>query len=139
MLTVASIVETALYIEDMQRSIAFYQTIFGFPVVLAEERIATLRVTDRNVLLLFKQGASINRSPAGGSALKHNAIGPSHVAFAIEAGDLTEWKSRLSQNGVGIESEIDWEGTGGSHSVYFRDPDNHLLELVTPGLWSMTW
>ena len=69
MLTVASILETALYVEDMQRSIAFYQTIFGFPVILSEERISTLRVTDRSVLLLFKLGASINRSPVGGSGL----------------------------------------------------------------------
>jgi hypothetical protein len=23
----------------------------------------------------------------------------------------------------------------GSTSIYFRDPDGHLLELVTPGLW----
>ena len=83
--TIASILETALYVEDMKRSIAFYQALFEFPLILSEERISTLRVTDRSVLLLFKQGASLNRPPAGGTALGHDAVGQSHVAFAIGA------------------------------------------------------
>jgi catechol 2,3-dioxygenase-like lactoylglutathione lyase family enzyme len=27
-------------------------------------------------------------------------------------------------------------GPRGGHSIYFRDPDGHLLELATPGLWA---
>jgi catechol 2,3-dioxygenase-like lactoylglutathione lyase family enzyme len=137
--TVASILETALYVQDLGRSVAFYQAIFEFPLILSEKRLAALRVADRNVLLLFKKGASSNPSPGGGNVLGHDAVGQSHMAFAIGAADLDEWTTRLSQNGIAIESEIDWTGTGGSHSVYFRDPDQHLLELVTPGLWSMSW
>jgi catechol 2,3-dioxygenase-like lactoylglutathione lyase family enzyme len=136
---IASILETSLYVEDMERSIAFYQALFEFPVILREARISTLRVTEQSVLLLFKQGGSINRSTDGGGTLGHDAVGQSHVAFAIAAADLNEWVTRLAQNGIAIESEMDWPNTGGSHSIYFRDPDQHLLELVTPGLWSMSW
>ena len=25
----------------------------------------------------------------------------------------------------------------GGRSIYFRDPDGHLLELATPGLWAV--
>ena len=25
--------------------------------------------------------------------------------------------------------------TRGGESIYFRDPDGHVLELATPGLW----
>src|SRR6516164_7413438 len=33
-----------------------------------------------------------------------------------------------------IEGRTDWSRSG--HSIYFRDPDGHLLELATPGLWA---
>ncbi|MEP7038442.1 MAG: glyoxalase, partial [Acidobacteriota bacterium] len=34
-----------------------------------------------------------------------------------------------------IESKVKWER--GGTSIYFRDPDKHLLELATPGLWTI--
>ena len=37
--------------------------------------------------------------------------------------------------GVAIEGRNDW--SRGGRSIYFRDPDRHLLELATPGLWSV--
>ena len=32
-----------------------------------------------------------------------------------------------------LEGRTEWPR--GGVSVYFRDPDGHLLELATPGLW----
>jgi len=32
-----------------------------------------------------------------------------------------------------VEGRVDWPA--GGKSVYFRDPDGHMLELATPGLW----
>jgi len=32
-------------------------------------------------------------------------------------------------------SAVDWQR--GSRSIYFADPEGHLLELATPGLWSV--
>ena len=34
-------------------------------------------------------------------------------------------------------SVVVWEA--GGRSLYFRDPDGHLLELATPGVWSQDW
>jgi catechol 2,3-dioxygenase-like lactoylglutathione lyase family enzyme len=39
----------------------------------------------------------------------------------------------LRTQGVAIESETHW--ARGGRSLYFRDPEGHLLELVTPGIW----
>jgi catechol 2,3-dioxygenase-like lactoylglutathione lyase family enzyme len=41
----------------------------------------------------------------------------------------------LASGGVTIEARNNWER--GGRSIYFRDPDGHLLELATPGLWSV--
>jgi catechol 2,3-dioxygenase-like lactoylglutathione lyase family enzyme len=60
--------------------------------------------------------------------------GPLHIAFAITAEALPEWEQRLGRSGVPIEGRTDWPR--GGRSIYFRDPDGHLLELATPGLWA---
>ena len=55
------------------------------------------------------------------------------MAFSIAADALAEWEARLSEAGVAIESRVKWPR--GGESIYFRDPDGHVLELATPGLW----
>nr|WP_237705563.1 hypothetical protein [Chthoniobacter flavus] len=34
-----------------------------------------------------------------------------------------------------VESRVTWER--GGESIYFRDPDGHLLEMLTPGVWTI--
>jgi catechol 2,3-dioxygenase-like lactoylglutathione lyase family enzyme len=57
------------------------------------------------------------------------------VAFAIGKDELARWEAHLASREVTIEGRNDWER--GGHSIYFRDPDGHLLELATPGLWEV--
>jgi len=57
-----------------------------------------------------------------------------HFAFAVDAADLPQWEERLRGAGIDIESRVRW--ARGGESVYFRDPDGHLVELATPGLWA---
>jgi len=38
----------------------------------------------------------------------------------------------LFRRGV-LEQQVAWPR--GGTSLYFRDPDRHLVELATPGLW----
>ena len=58
MLTTDGIVETALYVDDMQRSVEFYQRVFGFRTLFASERMTSLRVAPGQVLLIMKKGLS---------------------------------------------------------------------------------
>jgi catechol 2,3-dioxygenase-like lactoylglutathione lyase family enzyme len=87
--------------------------------------LIALRVADRQLLLLFKKRASVD----------HDGDGRLHLAFSIAPAALEEWEHRLRQHGVAIESRKTWER--GGQSIYFRDPDQHLLELATPGVWSI--
>ena len=86
------------------------------------------------VLLLFSEGKSTEgEETPGGFIPPHDTHGTQHVAFAISADSLAEWQARLAEKGVAIESVVRPER--GGTSAYFRDPDGHLIELATPGIW----
>jgi catechol 2,3-dioxygenase-like lactoylglutathione lyase family enzyme len=126
---IQGILETALYVDDLSRSSRFYETIFGFsPVAGDGERLIALHITDRQILLLFKKRASRDWPHAA-----HDGDGQLHLAFAIAAEDLAAWEEWLHQHGIAVEEKKRWER--GGWSVYFRDPDGHLLEIATPGVW----
>ena len=133
---VTGVLETSLYVADLRRSVAFYRDLFGFEVLTADERFCGLSVAGRQVLLLFQKGLSTAPSVLpGGTIPGHDGGGRLHLAFAVAAADLSAWEERLRQQGVAVESTVDWPR--GGRSLYFRDPDGHLLELATPGLWSI--
>ncbi|MGI9108060.1 MAG: VOC family protein [Pyrinomonadaceae bacterium] len=130
------VLETSLYVEDLERSVSFYKTIFEFETLFSDDRMCALNIADKQVLLLFLQGAStLARVASGGTIPPHDGEGQLHVAFSIAAADLEEWENRLHVKGVAVESNVRW--SRGGTSVYFRDPDKHLLEIVTPGLWTI--
>ena len=127
--------EFSLYVKDVSRAADFYHLLFGFPVLLSKERIAALDVEGKQILLLFKHGASSEpMNMTGGMLPGHDGEGTSHVAFAIQKSDVEPWERWLREQNVEVESKVDWEE--GGQSLYFRDLDGHLLELVTPGVWA---
>jgi catechol 2,3-dioxygenase-like lactoylglutathione lyase family enzyme len=132
---VGGILETALYVSDIARSAAFYRRLFGFGTLLESERLIALDVAGHNVLLLFQQGATGEPfETPGGVIPRHPGAGPTHFAFSIAAADVDAWQARLEAEGVAIESTVDWPR--GARSLYFRDPDGNLAELLTPGFWA---
>ena len=133
---VLSVLETALYVDDLKKSKQFYQTIFGFNPLEDSERLVGLSVADRQVLLLFKKGGSVEPiESSGGTIPPNDGSGQLHLAFSISASEWEGWHEWLTENNVDIESEVAWER--GGQSLYFRDPDDHLIELVTPGCWAI--
>lgn len=124
------ILESSLYVSDLPRSVRFYQEIFGFSVISEfGERGCAMHAGPRQVLLLFKKGASRSTSTP------HDADGELHLAFAIPTAELANWESWLHEKSIVVEEKRTWESAG--RSLYFRDPDRHLLELATPGTWSV--
>jgi len=93
-------------------------------------------VAGRQILLLFRKGASFQSAVLpGGTIPAHDGNGNLHLAFSISTSDWDGWERRLWEEKVPIESRVAWPR--GGHSLYFRDPDNQLIELATPGLWSI--
>lgn len=130
------ILETSLYVDDLERASRFYEDVFALRRMFADDRLRAYNVADKSVLLLFKRGASnqVTQLPFG-TITPHDGHGPLHFAFSIAAQDLAAWEEHLSLHKVEIENRIHWPL--GGVSVYFRDPDNHLVELATPGIWPM--
>jgi catechol 2,3-dioxygenase-like lactoylglutathione lyase family enzyme len=127
--------ETCLHVDDLQRAKEFYNRVLGLTTLAEDHRFCALDVESKHVLLLFLRGASTEGSVVpGGFIPAHDGAGHLHVGFAVDADELPEWESHLIAHGVEIESRVSWPR--GGLSLYFRDPDGHLLEVLTPGVWS---
>jgi catechol 2,3-dioxygenase-like lactoylglutathione lyase family enzyme len=128
------VLETVLYVADLDRAAGFYSDVLGLRSLHADHRMRAYDVGGNGVLLLFPQGQSLEPiETPGGSIPPHDGQGPMHVAFSISAEALDEWQDHLAKAGIALEGRTQWPR--GGVSVYFRDPDWHLLEIATPGLW----
>jgi catechol 2,3-dioxygenase-like lactoylglutathione lyase family enzyme len=130
----SAILETCLYVVDLPRARAFYATLFDYPVMASDDRFCAFAVGQQQVLLLFLCGSYPHGSVLPfGTIPPHDGSGPVHIGFSISSECLPAWRARLAEHCVPVESSVSWPR--GGTSLYFRDPDGHLLELVTPGIW----
>jgi catechol 2,3-dioxygenase-like lactoylglutathione lyase family enzyme len=136
-MTPASILESALYVKDLDAAETFYAEVLGL------DRIA--KVCGRHVffrcgagvLLLFNAEATRQAPPAGARlpVPPHGAEGEGHLCFASTAAEIENWQAHLKEHGVGIEADFEWPG--GGRSIYFRDPSGNSLEFAEPRIWGL--
>lgn len=127
---IIGILETALYVSELTKSIDFYEQLFGFTNLGSSKRMATLRIAENQVLLLFKKGGSVRDSETSyGIIPPTDGDGNLHLTFGVKKSELYDWENLLSESEISIESKIEWPE--GGQSIYFRDPDGHSLELKT--------
>ena len=130
-----AVLETALYVDDLPRARSFYEGDLGLPLLFGNQRMCAFDIGGRGVLLLFlRGGSSEDMTTPGGTIPGHDGQGPLHVGFAVAADELAAWEELLQKRAIPVESRVTWPR--GGTSLYFRDPDGHLLELATPGLWA---
>jgi catechol 2,3-dioxygenase-like lactoylglutathione lyase family enzyme len=134
---IRGVVETILYTGDLAGAVAFYRDVLGLAAMKGDrDRFQAFDAGAGRVLLLFKRGTTLTPQTVvsgSGTIPPHDGSGPQHIAFAIDEGDYDAWLTRLKARAIAIESETHWER--GGRSIYFRDADRHLIELVTPGIW----
>src|SRR5262245_39461497 len=119
---VTGVLESSLYVQDLQRAVEFYRSVFGFEKLAFDARFCAFSVAGTQVLLLFEKGASNQPMPIPGGVIPpHDGDGSLHVAFSIPAADWEHWERKLQSNRIEVESVVEWPR--GGRSLYFRDPD----------------
>ena len=125
---VRGLFESHLAVSDLSRSMAFYRDVVGLPVAL--------EVPERDAAFFWC-------GPEGKTMLGLWSVGSMpmglilHLAFDVELEHVLESPARLRALGVTplsfFEQETDEPTVIGwmpAASVYFRDPDGHLLEYL---------
>ncbi len=131
-LRVGRVLESGLYVEDLEAAREFYTEVLGLEVYSHVEGRHLFFRLERGMFLLFNPEAT---AQPGQDVPSHGAHGPGHVAFALDAADEPAWRDRLRAHGVEIEAEVEWPS--GGQSLYFRDPAGNSVELATPQMWGL--
>lgn len=130
------ILETALYVDDLDAAEAFYGSVLGLKKIgRAGDRHIFFRCGP-GVLLVFNPAETIKPPLADGLQVPpHGTHGPGHMCFRVPKGQLGAWEEKLKTAGIAIESEVLWPS--GSRSFYFRDPAGNSLECAEASLWAI--
>ncbi|PPF89713.1 glyoxalase [Subtercola sp. Z020] len=127
-----------LTVTDIARSRAFYDSVFGFDVLVEappadadEQTKEQLAFVFGGVIYQFAGGVLGLRPVApAGDRYDENRVGLDHLSFAVPArSDLDDAVEVL--DGLGIAHE-EIKDIGSGYILEFRDPDNIALELTAP-------
>jgi len=115
-LAVKGIQHLNLRVAELERARDFYVQVLGFRVAFA--KAATVWLEAGGDLLGLSQGEA---EPGIGHAAQH-------FGFMVDApGDVDAWHAQLRAHGV-VAEKGPYDRSDG-RSLYFRDPDGHLLEI----------
>lgn len=117
----------ALNVKDMKRSEEFYQQVLGFPVIHRTQTQAGLQHIEMdagNVAIALFESPELDLKAAHKTMTDDGYL---HFAFGTTYDKFDATLQALKESGVETDGEPrDW---GRSVSIYFRDPDNHQLEI----------
>lgn len=140
--SVAGILETVLYADDLAAVEAFYRDVLGLAVY---SRLAGRQVFFRcgaQMLLIFDPTATA--IPAKPGALvpvpPHGAHGPGHICFSASAEEIEAWRAHLEARGIAIEADFVWPSGNPAkrgRSIYFRDPAGNSIEFAEARIWGL--
>ena len=110
----------SLNVRDRERAIAWYTDVLGLPQLNEPTE-------DDEPVFLGQPGLQFGlfQAQRESPARKPESSGLRHVAIVVD--DLDAAQERLRSHGV----EFRYEDHGSALSVYFTDPDGHVLELTT--------
>nr|WP_027488686.1 glyoxalase/bleomycin resistance/extradiol dioxygenase family protein [Allorhizobium undicola] len=131
-----AVLETALYVDDLDAAERFYGGLLGFEKILREGDRHVFYRCGPGVLLIFNPAETVKSPPEGALPVPpHGARGPGHVCFRVSRETMEPIRTSLVAAGVAIESDFNWPN--GARSIYFRDPAGNSLECAEARLWGL--
>jgi len=134
-LTSTSIAHVRLTVTDIERSRQFYESVFGWPVLIEVPENADAKTRNQLGFLfggvIYDLGGTLlGLRPVATDCFDENRCGLDHIAFRMSNKDeLDAAAAHLDEIGVQHEPVKD---IGPSYILEFRDPDNIALELTAP-------
>src|SRR2546430_1170683 len=127
--SISALDHIVLNVTDVERSLAFYRDVLGLPAERVEAwrrgelRFPSVRVNEATIIDLV-------HAPAESAERRLNLA---HFCLVTDDEDLDAVARELSSAGVTIEvGPATRSGArGNALSIYFRDPDDNLIELRT--------
>lgn len=132
---IEGVLETALYVDDIDKAEAFYSGTLGLELIQRGGDRHLFYRCGAGVLLIFNPDETeklVENDPFPVPA--HGARGAGHVCFVVTADDIEAFAAKLVAAGVEIEHRLTWPN--GTPSIYFRDPAGNSLELTRSNLWT---
>ena len=134
-LAATSIAHVRLTVTDIERSRQFYESVFGWPVLIEVPENAD-EATRNQLSFLYGGviydlgGTLLGLRPVANDRFDENRTGLDHIAFRLASKEeLDSAALHLDEVGVAHEPVKD---IGPSFILEFRDPDNIALELTAP-------
>jgi len=134
-ITTTSIGHVRLTVTDIERSRQFYESVFGWPVLIETPESAD-EATQKALSFLYGGvvydlgGTLLGLRPVADDRFHEDRCGLDHLAFRIASkAELDDAAKHLDDIGVDHEPIKD---IGPSYILEFRDPDNIALELTAP-------
>jgi catechol 2,3-dioxygenase-like lactoylglutathione lyase family enzyme len=134
--------ETHLDVIDLDRSLGFYESVLGLEVALRREEVDAARADAhsrgaRRFALLWVGGPG--QAMLGLWERPRERVFPQHFAFEVGLQDLPDLVVRLEGRGIEFRDFFQQRTTVPTvfgfipaASIYFDDPDGHVLELLAP-------
>jgi catechol 2,3-dioxygenase-like lactoylglutathione lyase family enzyme len=109
----------AIAVRDTEKTLAFYQHVFGMEVMYHEKEMIQLNTPGNHDILVFEQS---NDAPIGQSG------GIAHFGFRLKSPeDIEEISGRIVDAGGRIKEK--GEFVPGSPYIFFEDPDGYTIEV----------
>ena len=130
-----SIAHVRLTVTDIERSRQFYESVFGWPVLIEVPENAD-EATRNQLSFLYGGviydlgGTLLGLRPVGNDRFYEDRTGLDHIAFRLGSKDELD-SAAIHLEGLGVDHEP-VKDIGPSYILEFRDPDNIALELTAP-------